>query len=374
MNRNWIRTSLPFAGIVFALMMVMSVSAQADVNPNARLSFPPPVYLLRGEVELRGSANLPNQTGYFLSARALNPETLQPLSPDFLPISALQPSLVIDNVLAVWDTTTIEDGVYELRLTVNVRGSSPVTHDVRPIRIENLLPPFVTAQPTAPAASNAPATSGATAVIGVASANVRAGDDTLYAVLSPVYRNDRLPILGISTRGSGWYQVQLPDGRIGWIAPSVVSVEGSLSGLPAVQPPPRPITPTPLPTATPAAQADLVAGIVVLDPAAPTCAQTFTVGLDVANLGTAQTVFSGTVSLTDTRAVDGSVQQTTIGGFPVLVPGQTFRVNMPLTVSTWYNEVHRITLTIDPGFQIPETNEGNNVRVVEYTLAKGACP
>jgi SH3-like domain-containing protein len=374
MNRNWIRTSLPFAGILFALMMVMSVSAQADVNPNARLSFPPPVYLLRGEVELRGSANLPNQTGYFLSARALNPDTLQPLSPDFLPISALQPSPVIDNVLAVWDTTTIEDGVYELRLTVNVRGGSPVTHDVRPIRIENLLPPFVTAPPAAPAATNAPPASGASALVAVSSANVRAGDDTIYAVVSPVYRNDRLPILGISTRGSGWYQVQLPDGRIGWIAPSVVSIEGSLSGLPAVQPPPRPITPTPLPTATPVAQADLVAGIVVLDPAAPTCAQTFTVGLDVANLGTAQTVFSGTVSLTDTRAADGSVQQTTIGGFPVLVPGQTFRVNMPLTVSTWYNEVHRITLTIDPGFQIPETNEGNNVRVVEYTLAKGACP
>jgi hypothetical protein len=46
---------------------------------------------------------------------------------------------------------------------------------------------------------------------------------------------------------------------------------------------------------------------------------------------------------------------------------------MPLTISTYYNEVHRITLTIDSGNQIPETVEGDNVRTIEYTLAQGAC-
>ena len=67
-------------------------------------------------------------------------------------------------------------------------------------------------------------------------------------------------------------------------------------------------------------------------------------------------------------------QQTTIGGFPVLQPDQTFRVNMPLTVSTWYNEQHTIILIIDPDNQIPETNEGDNRREVRYTLQKGNCP
>ncbi|MFN8451091.1 MAG: hypothetical protein U0521_21565 [Anaerolineae bacterium] len=43
----------------------------------------------------------------------------------------------------------------------------------------------------------------------------------------------------------------MDDGRTGWVAPSIVSVSGDLSGVPFVQPPPRPTnTPTP-PTLTP---------------------------------------------------------------------------------------------------------------------------
>ncbi len=117
-----------------------------------------------------------------------------------------------------------------------------------------------------------------------------------------------------------------------------------------------------------------MAGIVVFSPSTPTCAQTFNVGFDVANLGSQPTAISGTVSLVDSRAADGSQQGSTVGGFPVLQPGQTFRVTMPLTVSTWYNEQHNITLVIDPSNQIPESNESDNVRTISYTLQKGSCP
>jgi hypothetical protein len=103
------------------------------------------------------------------------------------------------------------------------------------------------------------------------------------------------------------------------------------------------------------------------------CQQAFTVGIDVANLGTVTSPAPGTVTLTDTRAADGSVQRTAVGGFPILSPGQTFRVNIPVTIDTWYNETHRITLTIDPGNAIIESNEGDNTRVVEYVLAQGGC-
>ncbi|MFN8451457.1 MAG: hypothetical protein U0521_23445 [Anaerolineae bacterium] len=71
------------------------------------------------------------------------------------------------------------------------------------------------------------------------------------------------------------------------------------------------------------------------------------------DLGSATTV-SGTVSLVDTRAADGSQQGNTVG-FTILQPNQTFRVNMPLTISTWYNEQHNITLIIDPGNEFPKT-------------------
>jgi hypothetical protein len=112
---------------------------------------------------------------------------------------------------------------------------------------------------------------------------------------------------------------------------------------------------------------------VVLAPNPPVCNQTFNVGFDVANLGSQPTAASGIVSLTNVRAADGSVQASTIGGFPVLQPGQTFRVDMPLTVSTWFNEVHRITLVIDQANQIPETQKGDNTQTIEYTLQQGAC-
>jgi hypothetical protein len=212
---------------------------------------------------------------------------------------------------------------------------------------------------------------------GGGSGNVRQGDSTFYAVITSLPTGTTARILGISNQGTGWYQIQLDSGQIGWVAPSIVTTSGDLTNLPRIQPPPPPPpTATPLPTFTPVpvSQANLVAGIVVFDPAQPTCAQTFTVGFDVANLGSQPTAFSGTVSLVDTRAADGSQQGNTLGGFPIIQPGQTVRVNMPLTISTWYNEQHNITLVIDPANQIPETVEGDNTRTVSYTLAKGSCP
>lgn len=186
-------------------------------------------------------------------------------------------------------------------------------------------------------------------------------------------------ILAANTDGQ-WYKVRYGGGE-GWVNAGLVTTTGNLSSLPRdpgpPHPTPRPITATPiLPTQQPVAQsgANLVAGIVVLNPSSPVCSQTFTVGLDVANLGTQPTSASGTVSLVDVRASDGTVQGQTVGGFPTLQPGQTFRVDMPLTVSTWYNETHRITLTIDQENLIPESNPNDNAISIEYTLNKGDCP
>ncbi len=363
-----------------------------EANPNAQITFPLPVYVVRGEFEIRGSANLPNMTNFFIEFRPLNEDLTPPAGrevwfPAILPSSAA----VQDDILGVWDTTLVPDGIYELRLTVNVSGGGEAVNDtVSPIRIENTPPPWVeidvTVEPTqavipateVPLPTTPPTedpTPRATVITPVG--NVRQGDGTNYGIITSLTEGTSVEIVGISNTGSGWYQVRLPDGRLGWMAPSIVSVSGLVSGLPRVQPPPPPATPIPTAvpaTPTPVTQANLVAGIVVLDPAQPTCAQTFNVGFDVANLGTQATAASGTVSLVDVRAADGSTQGTTIGGFPVLQPGETFRVNMPLTVSTWYNETHRIQLVIDPSNQIPETNPDDNSRVVEYTLQKGSCP
>ncbi|MCA9902492.1 MAG: hypothetical protein KC547_01440, partial [Anaerolineae bacterium] len=118
---------------------------------------------------------------------------------------------------------------------------------------------------------------------------------------------------------------------------------------------------------------NLVAGLVFFDTPNPTCSTPFTVGFDVANTGTIPSP-GGAVSLVDTRAADGSIQQTRIGNFPIINPGTTYRVNIPLQVDTWYNENHVITLTIDPQNLIPEFNENDNRQTITYTLQRGACP
>jgi hypothetical protein len=211
-------------------------------------------------------------------------------------------------------------------------------------------------------------------VVNSAQLNVRASPGTGAQIVTTVPRNTPLTILGRYLDNS-WLQVQAPNGVIGWVFTELVTVNIDLANVPVVNaqfiaPPPTAIPATPVPSSG----ANLVAGIVVLTPAQPVCQQTFTVGFDVANLGTEPTASSGTVSLVDTRAADGSQQGTTLGGFPILQPGQTFRVNMPLTISTWYSEQHNITLVIDPGNQIPETTKSDNVRTISYTLQKGGCP
>lgn len=393
--------------LMAGLPVFSQTAPEATPDPNASITWPPPVYLLRGEFEIRGSANLPNMTNYFIEFRPLEEDTFgvqapvateDPGAPEataeeevFFPAILPSSTPVVDDVLGVWDTTLVPDGLYEIRLTVNLAQGDPVTHTVSPLRVENEPPPFVqipdetqvipTQQivPTQPPPPTVPPTEDPTPRVTVTTpnGNVRSGDGTNYPIVASLSQGQTADIIGISNTGSGWYQVRLSNGQIGWMAPSIVSVSGNLSGIPRIQPPPPPATPTftPIPaTATPVTQANLVAGIVVFNPDPPTCNQTFNVGFDVANLGTEPTAFSGTVNLVDTRTADGSVQATTIGGFPVLAAGQTFRVEMPLTVSTWHSESHTITLTIDPSNLIPETVEGDNVRTIQYTLQKGDCP
>ena len=69
--------------------------------------------------------------------------------------------------------------------------------------------------------------------------------------------NDRCPVIGIllssdtalvqaiSTSGTGWFQIQLPSGVVGWVSPTVVTQQGDFSTVGTAQPP------TPLPRLSP---------------------------------------------------------------------------------------------------------------------------
>ena len=168
-------------------------------------------------------------------------------------------------LLGTWNTTLTRDGLYELRLTVFLSGGQVTYARVAPLRVINNPPPFVaTPPPNAPVVIIVTATpSGVEThpqptavsqnpqVTAVLDANVRAGDNTIYAPVGALLQGQSAPILGVSSTRSGWWLVQLSNGRQGWIAPSTVMVTGNLANIPIMTPPQPTATPTPVATATP---------------------------------------------------------------------------------------------------------------------------
>lgn len=382
--------------ILLCLLWVISgvslsiAQTTTTTNPDATITFPPPVYVVRGEFEVRGSADVANMSNYFLEFRLLN-DDLTPQGDDIAWIPATLPNSapVTDGVLGIWNTETAEDGLYELRLTVNVSRSAPIYFVVSPLRIENELPPFVTLEATAtpnqivratatrPAlnrptlAATPTAFDGSPRVTAITDANVRAGDSVAYERIGVLLTGESAPILGRSSGGSGWFYIQLNTGRRGFIAPSTVSVTGNIENLQLINPPP---TPTPTFTPTPPSNGNLIINGGQTVPTRPDCGTAFSVQLNVTNIGTRSTLAGATVLVQDFDVATGAQTTIATGTIPVLNPGDNFVVVIPLTVSSYPARDHRITATVDSLSQLIEENEGDNTFSFEYRLRQGACP
>jgi hypothetical protein len=285
-----------------------------------------------------------------------------------------------------------EDGARSVPATVTFRvaggdvtaSPTPAVSPTVGVPILPTLPPTqaaVTAPPSIPPTAAPTSAGGGSAITGtfLQTLNVRSGPGLTFSPpIGSFTAGQTTDVLARSAAGD-WYKVRYLNGE-GWVFAQLVTLDGDPAQLPVDAGPPAPTltsAPAALPvpaTNTPQTAANLVAGVVTLNPSQPQCAQTFVVSLDVANTGTQPTAASGLVTLNDAREADVSVQQETVGTFPILQPGQTFRVEMPLTVSTWYNETHRLTLTIDPLNQVAEAQDGDNVQTLDYVLQKGACP
>jgi len=249
---------------VYALLLVLPLlltaafqtepTATIEVNPDANISYPPLVYVVSGQFDVRGTANVPGMGGYILEYRQLN-DDLSAAADDvpWTPATLTQRQPVVDGILGTWDTTAAEDGVYELQLVVIMANNENVMARVSPLRIENE-PLFAT--PIAPAVTEEPGSSSSSSttgpqVIARLNANVRAGDNTSYEAIGALQSGERAAIVGRSNRGDRWFYVVLPNGRRGWIAPSTVDVEGDLSGVPLATPAPQVATSAPAATLTP---------------------------------------------------------------------------------------------------------------------------
>ncbi len=378
------RLRIPLFIVLIALVLaVLPVQAQTATptppDPNGQITFPPPVYLLRGEAEVRGSAALPGMSTFFLEYQALADGTLTP-NPDgdWFPATLPEQGSISDDVLGTWNTALVPDGLYALRLTMNV-ANEVLHHVISPLRVENDVPDFVVqptlaATPTAftrptlaatPTAISATATATATV-----DANVRTGDSTLYDVVGFLLAGDSAEILGRSATGSGWYYIQLDNGRRGFVSPSVVNVSGSISGLPGFNPP---ATPTPTFTPTPDAFGDLLANGHSLVPERPTCNEPFKVQVNITNAGSRATSSAVTVLLQDYDVATNTLTTSQAVTLPIMEPGDNFVAVFDLTIGQFPGEDHRFVVTIDSGSQVNEENETNNTYSATYRLRRGAC-
>lgn len=396
---------------ITVFLLAVSVNAQGITpnpntppNPNANISFPPPVYFLRGELQIYGSANLPNMANYFLEYRPL----IVPPSPDIVlpeipwgPISLPSNVPVQDGLLGIWNTFTVADGLYEIRLTVNVPGQQPVVTVVSPLRVENKPSDFALrniqlftmpagldgivtpASPLVPVTTPETTTTGPT-VTSTVDANVRAGDDTVYSVVGVLRTGTQATILGISSRGTGWYYIELPNGTRGFIAPSVVTVSGNTSGLPQINPPPRPaptatsvptrsVTNTPPPSTS---LPDLGGALPSLSPNPPSCGMPFNILINIANIGSAPVTSPFLVGF-EVSGPGGYFQTSTASanvssGSPIN-PGGNFVVGSPssFTISSGGGQQFTVRVYIDANYGIAESNESNNIITTTFILSGG---
>jgi len=99
--------------------VLFGVDLSGCANPRATLTSPTPGQAVQGEVQLRGSANIDQFA--FYKYELSNPE-----AGDVWVTLAASNTPVTEDVLGVWDSTTVPPGVYHLRLVVtDSQGNSP---------------------------------------------------------------------------------------------------------------------------------------------------------------------------------------------------------------------------------------------------------
>ena len=115
--------------------------------------------------------------------------------------------------------------------------------DVAEIVVKSIQPSDPAGTPPTPT----PGSSSPTATVRYESVNVRAGPGLGYPTIGAKSLNESCTIIGRDA-SSAWWQIQCPDGAIGWISNDVVNVSGDVSNVRVIAaPPPPPPPPTPAP-------------------------------------------------------------------------------------------------------------------------------
>lgn len=237
---------------------------------------------------------------------------------------------------------------------------------------------------TAPAQPTTAPVSGPQAVFD-RNQNVRTGPGTNFSRLGTFAPGDQAEILALSLDGT-WYRVVFQGRTDAWVYAPLVTTQGSVAGLgreigPATPIPPPTAIPTALPPATnpPAPQINLVVeNFTIFVPSdgsvQPRCGEPFVARVTIRNTGTAAGI-TGMTRIENRYLGDGSVNASSENALvPVeIAPGGTHTVEWTFTITTNYDEQHRVVFIADVNNAVLESNEDDNQNGITYTLARSGC-
>jgi hypothetical protein len=365
--------------IVTCMFMLVagSVAAQEDAalveSSGVAITWPGPVTEVWGTVPIIGTVNVPDLSIYFVEAIPLNDDLSIPENAPWIPIAPASALTVTDGVLAEIDTNDAPDGLYAIRLNVATSTGESYQVVVTPLRLSNeraraererlieelggTPEPTPTVAPTTDApVDNSPRV---TPSAGNATVNVRRCDQVnndTCPVTGFLPAGQVAPALAISSNGTGWFQIRLASGLVGWVSPTVVTALGDVASLPRVAPPaPLPPPPTARPTSP------IVLNGLAIDGGTLTCNVTGIVRVNVHNPGNTQSN-AGTVTVQSVHLRTGSVTGTNSASFPAIAPGGNFVVLVPMTITTFFNEEQQL-----------RASSGGQTLTLNFVLQQGNC-
>jgi len=117
------------------------------LSTNVEITFPPRIYVVRNAIDIRGTVASSDLGSFFIEFRPLMQDLTTAASwsgkkIDWLPATLPQIYPVRQGVLGRWNTTSLPEGLYELRVTLNVGTPTQRHVYVGPTRVENHPPSF----------------------------------------------------------------------------------------------------------------------------------------------------------------------------------------------------------------------------------------
>lgn len=177
--------------------------------------------------------------------------------------------------------------------------------------------------------------------------------------------DDGILIIAVNPAGN-WYRIRRGAEIDGWVDASLVSAAGDISGLPIETGAPQ----------APSEGVNLVVTSLNLEPDPPVCGQTTIVRATVRNSGAVDSQTSPWVTAQAHLLSDDSVQAQNPNTvyLPSLAAGKETTLEIPLTLTGRYAQLHVIRVTIDQGNHVIETHENDNIGASrQFELRQGAC-